>query len=320
MRYTVRPGDTYAKIAAKLCGNAARFPELARANPGVDPRRLAVGSTLNVPELWVQETGRAPVDTRPIGALASSSELAFAAASTAHLPREFFVRLIAIARKHRIGDAAWLLGTLYKESGLRRYAVNYQRQPDGTRRAVAFGLNQLTEVAAAAAGSRAGNLASLLTVPELEQLDDTDRYLSGVARHRKGLPYSLPVHVYLAWLAPAKMSTAVHPNDVVYPSGSIQAKQNSQTDGNKDGTITVGELDEWLRSAWNDRTFLAALLRLRAEEGGGAPPAPPGSDPTDPGRKTGPGAPYAPPSKLPMAIGIGVAMAAAGALYFYLEA
>lgn len=47
--YVVRSGDTLSGIAAKVLGNEGRWPEIAVLNPGVDPKRLKVGSRLRVP-------------------------------------------------------------------------------------------------------------------------------------------------------------------------------------------------------------------------------------------------------------------------------
>jgi LysM repeat protein len=44
--YTIKSGDTFAKISAKL---DVGLQALLDANPGVDPRRLAVGQVINVP-------------------------------------------------------------------------------------------------------------------------------------------------------------------------------------------------------------------------------------------------------------------------------
>lgn len=47
--YVVRSGDTLSGIAAKVLGNEGRWPEIAVLNPGVDPKRLKVGTRLRVP-------------------------------------------------------------------------------------------------------------------------------------------------------------------------------------------------------------------------------------------------------------------------------
>ncbi len=47
--YTVQPGDTFSKIAAKHYGDESRWFDIAQANPTVDPTRLRVGQTLKLP-------------------------------------------------------------------------------------------------------------------------------------------------------------------------------------------------------------------------------------------------------------------------------
>ena len=47
--HTVAAGDTLGGIAAARLGAAARWREIAAANPGADPLRLRIGSTLRVP-------------------------------------------------------------------------------------------------------------------------------------------------------------------------------------------------------------------------------------------------------------------------------
>jgi sulfite exporter TauE/SafE/copper chaperone CopZ len=57
--YIVRPGDTLARIAAKLYGDRKRWPDIASANPGMSPRRLHAGQRLKLPESVGRE-GSAP--------------------------------------------------------------------------------------------------------------------------------------------------------------------------------------------------------------------------------------------------------------------
>lgn len=47
--YTVQPGDTLGKIAAKTLGSAARYMEIAKANNMDDPNKLSVGQVLQIP-------------------------------------------------------------------------------------------------------------------------------------------------------------------------------------------------------------------------------------------------------------------------------
>ena len=47
--YTVKKGDTLARIAAKYLGSSERWKEITTANPGIKPNRLEIGSRLRMP-------------------------------------------------------------------------------------------------------------------------------------------------------------------------------------------------------------------------------------------------------------------------------
>ncbi|MGQ0628515.1 MAG: LysM peptidoglycan-binding domain-containing protein [Phycisphaerales bacterium] len=47
--YRVVDGDTGVKIAEKALGNKTRWPDIAKLNPGVDPRTLRIGAELKLP-------------------------------------------------------------------------------------------------------------------------------------------------------------------------------------------------------------------------------------------------------------------------------
>ncbi|MBL8859461.1 MAG: LysM peptidoglycan-binding domain-containing protein [Planctomycetes bacterium] len=47
--YTIQKGDSLALIAKRQLGSEGRWTEIQAANPGLDPRRLAVGSTIRMP-------------------------------------------------------------------------------------------------------------------------------------------------------------------------------------------------------------------------------------------------------------------------------
>jgi hypothetical protein len=48
--YRIAAGDTLARIAQRLYGDAGKWRELVKANPRLDPRRLKVGATIALPE------------------------------------------------------------------------------------------------------------------------------------------------------------------------------------------------------------------------------------------------------------------------------
>ncbi len=47
--YTVKKGDTLARIASRYLGSSERWREIVAANPGIKPNRLEIGSRLNMP-------------------------------------------------------------------------------------------------------------------------------------------------------------------------------------------------------------------------------------------------------------------------------
>ncbi len=47
--HMIQPGDTLGKIAAARLGNSRRWSEIAAANPGLDPKRLRVGTRITLP-------------------------------------------------------------------------------------------------------------------------------------------------------------------------------------------------------------------------------------------------------------------------------
>ncbi len=47
--YTIQKGDTLYSIATKRYGDGKQWQKIASANPGLDPTKLRVGQTINVP-------------------------------------------------------------------------------------------------------------------------------------------------------------------------------------------------------------------------------------------------------------------------------
>ena len=47
--HTVMAGDMFGKLAVRYLGTSRRWNEIARANPGVDPKRLRIGQILKLP-------------------------------------------------------------------------------------------------------------------------------------------------------------------------------------------------------------------------------------------------------------------------------
>ncbi|MBI5723259.1 MAG: LysM peptidoglycan-binding domain-containing protein [Planctomycetes bacterium] len=48
--YTVEKDDTFYSISRKLFGSDRRAKEIQAMNPGVDPTKLKIGQTINVPQ------------------------------------------------------------------------------------------------------------------------------------------------------------------------------------------------------------------------------------------------------------------------------
>jgi nucleoid-associated protein YgaU len=48
-RYVVRAGDTLYGIAQRFLGQGTRWREIAKANPGLEPRALKAGQTISIP-------------------------------------------------------------------------------------------------------------------------------------------------------------------------------------------------------------------------------------------------------------------------------
>ena len=48
--YTIQPGDTLSAVCEKFYGHASKYSEVAEAN-GIDPNRIAVGKTIQLPVL-----------------------------------------------------------------------------------------------------------------------------------------------------------------------------------------------------------------------------------------------------------------------------
>ncbi|HET9479354.1 MAG TPA: LysM peptidoglycan-binding domain-containing protein [Pyrinomonadaceae bacterium] len=71
MTYTVKPGDTLAKIAAR---NGLTLAQLLQANPQVsDPNRISVGDVLNLPNGSASTETTRPLPTNPISSASTDN-------------------------------------------------------------------------------------------------------------------------------------------------------------------------------------------------------------------------------------------------------
>ena len=65
--YVVDPGDSMSKIATKVVGSAARWPELKAANPQIkDANAIQIGQRLTLPASWLKVVQTAP-SVQPVG-------------------------------------------------------------------------------------------------------------------------------------------------------------------------------------------------------------------------------------------------------------
>lgn len=63
--YSIRRGDTLSAIAARELGSADRWSEIAALNPSVDPARLSVGASIQLPAGGSRSVASAPRDAAP---------------------------------------------------------------------------------------------------------------------------------------------------------------------------------------------------------------------------------------------------------------
>lgn len=72
--YTVRAGDTLSQIAQRELGTQSRWRELVELNPGLDPAKLLVGTTIRLPGgEALRDTRVARVESAPAASSAASS-------------------------------------------------------------------------------------------------------------------------------------------------------------------------------------------------------------------------------------------------------
>lgn len=74
--YVIKEGDTLGGIARRTLGSEAKWEELVKLNPGLDPKRLKIGTTIRL-------SGSAPAAlAQPVPAPAASAPAAAAAPAT----------------------------------------------------------------------------------------------------------------------------------------------------------------------------------------------------------------------------------------------
>lgn len=69
LRHTVeRRGETLSAISAWYTGSAKNWADIARANPGVDERRVRIGDVIKIPAVLVRRRDRMPPTNEPLSA------------------------------------------------------------------------------------------------------------------------------------------------------------------------------------------------------------------------------------------------------------
>src|SRR5262249_20846810 len=48
--HRIQPGETLSSISTAAYGSPSFYPAIVKANPGIDPQRLKVGQTINLPD------------------------------------------------------------------------------------------------------------------------------------------------------------------------------------------------------------------------------------------------------------------------------
>lgn len=118
--HIVQKGDILGEISKKYYGTTTRWPEIVRANPGVDPNRLSVGQKLTIPA--ATSVGQAGV------VAAASAPPALSATGGSALPKRSYT-----VQK---GDSLFEIAKRFYGDGSRLkdiQAANRERIPDANR-------------------------------------------------------------------------------------------------------------------------------------------------------------------------------------------
>lgn len=171
------------------------------------------------------------------------------------------------AMSHRLGmNPADLLVVLWSESGGHPWA----QWPKAPAYPYAAGLNELTPVAATAAGITEDQRADIVHWTVAEQLPVIEHYFS-----HSGWKYSYPnaggVYAINAAGGRVVAKGSMDPDVVLYTTADGDAyTHNAAFDTEKKGYITIQDLIEHLRGVSKSSSFQCALQALRYSTGDGS--------------------------------------------------
>jgi nucleoid-associated protein YgaU len=159
--HVVRPGETFSSIAMAAYGSSAYYPHILRANPGLTPTNLKVGSTINLPA--VEEVKASHVAAEKAAAEKAAGEKS--AGEVPAGPRMVEDVKIDPTRQYRVvtGDSLYKIGLkLYRngQMGERIYEANRATIGSDPKRLKLGMILQLPEPPASAAGAATGERAA----------------------------------------------------------------------------------------------------------------------------------------------------------------
>jgi len=187
-----------------------------------------------------------------------------------------FVTLSNICAKNKM-DPADLAAVFTSESNADPTARNPRNKNDWP---IAVGLNQLTRVAAAAAGlipkaspsddtSNYGDWKafadSVLKMSVAQQLPLVDNYYASAQWTKAGNPWKSAAKIYAYNAAAGTDTRDIDDGSVIYPVGSVGYKGNPGLDLDGVGGITGKDLRYAIESMWARPVYQALFLRLGAQ-------------------------------------------------------
>lgn len=149
--------------------------------------------------------------------------------------QQAFAQKVQAIAARRLFDANWLMAAMAVETG-------FTFSPSIVNGIGATGLIQFTRSTAAGLGTTTDALAAMSNV---EQLDYVDQYLTNVMRERNVI-FKSYLDLYLAIFYPAFIGK---PLTSQLPAGDYAS--NKGIDLNKDGVITVDDINAWFLSKFD---------------------------------------------------------------------